>query len=119
MNIFRRTKFNIKNLYVVTTGISNYDFASISVVSLKDTGKKTCRDIISGEKYYIFDNNDSISLNRTYCSNIRPLYKFFIYDNRYENVFKFGTITLDELCMFFVLNNSYLIDVFVKKILFF
>lgn len=123
MSIFRKTKFNIKNLYVVTTGNSDYtedsgifikhyeyNFSSISVVSLKNSNKKTCKDVVSGRKYYIFDDNASIDLSRIYCSDIRPLYKFLMDDNRYKNIFKSGTITLDELCMFLTEMNNYFYD---------
>ena len=81
MNIFRKpsknSKYDIKRLYVVTTGNADYSINStpffpkysyhpnsVCIVSLKNLDSKFCKDVVTGQKYYLFDNNNSIHFSR-------------------------------------------------------
>ena len=122
----KNSKYNINELYVVTTGNADYSISSnvifprysyhpnsISIVSLKNLDSKSCKDVVTGQKYYLFDNNNSIHFSRIYCANMSPLYNFFVGDNERKNILKKGIISLDEICMFLTeMNDSFYREVF-------
>jgi len=130
MNIFRKlsknSRYDLKQLYVVTTGNADYSINStiyfpkysyhpnsISIVSLKNLDSKFCKDVVTGQKYYLFDNNNSIHFSRIYCANMSPLYKFFLGDKDRKKFLKDGKISLDEICMFLAeMNDSFYREVF-------
>lgn len=125
MGIFRRimqNEFNVRDLYVVTTGkvystgmfISRYVYHpdSIAVIQLKGKSNKTVKDVITGRRYLVFGDNISHKGTRTYCDDIKPLYNFFTYGEN-KNILSRGFITLDELCVFLAdMNDSFYKEVF-------
>ena len=122
-----QNEFNVRDLYVVTTGkvyftgnsnmfISRYVYRpdSIAVIQLKGKSNKTVKDVITGRRYFVFGDNISPKGTRTYCDDIKPLYNFFTYGEN-KNILSRGFITLDELCVFLAdMNDSFYKTIFDK-----